>query len=283
MHQATIDFDPGSHGHFLEYICNKYIFNVSVSNSPFFKNGSVHAINLDTEYQNNKQITSGHYTSLNRVLKENKVVYIKHNPKFDLILLNNIFHRCYSNNNDYVDGNRIDFDTDFILKWNSDIILKDNSTQNSSILKENVYAKLIERTHFQPSNVSHPGKEVFNFNFGSFFNLTDFLLELQQLSQFLNHVLTISPDLIKDWHMFIKKNQGYQTYQRVNYLIEKIMSNQYEPIEDNFLIHAGINMYLTQIARLYDTELHELVTYPTDTQQVYKILLKHFIEYDKEH
>jgi hypothetical protein len=281
MYQVAIDFDPGTHGHFLEYICNKYIFNVSVSNSPFFKSGSSHAINLDANYQQNKQITSGHYTYFNGLPIEDKVVYIKHNPKFDLVLLNNIFYRCYDDNG--VSGNQTDLDPEFILKWHADIILKDSSTQNSSVLKENIYAKLTEKTHFQSSNITHPGKEVFNFDYGSFFNLTDFLLELQQLSQFLNQMLFIPSELSEDWHKFIENNQGYQAYQRTNYLLEKILSNQEETIENNFFIHAGINVGLARIARLYDTELHSLDTYPTSTKQIYQILSKHLIDYDEKY
>jgi hypothetical protein len=281
MYQATIDFDPGNHGHFLEYICNKYIFNVSVSTSPFFKSGGAHKINLDTDYQQNKQITSGHYTYRNRLPVEDKVVYIKHNPKFDLILLNNIFYRCYNDNG--ISGNSNDLDPTLILNWHADIIFKDGNTQNTGVLKENIYSKLMERTHFQPGNVEHSGKEVFNFDFGSFFNLIDFLLELQRLSQFLNQMLIVPQELIADWYTFTKKNQGYQTYLRVNHLTEKILSNQSETIEDNFFIHAGINVYLAQIARLHDTELHELTSYPTNTQQIYKILLNHFIEYDEKY
>jgi hypothetical protein len=281
MYQVAIDFDPGMHGHFLEYICNKYIFNITVSDSPFFKTGSAHAINLDTNYQNSKQITSDHYTYYNKIPVSSKVVYIKHNPKFDLLLLTNTFYRCYRDNN--ISGNFKDLDPEDILKWQSDIIFKDSSTKNHFILKENIYAKLMERTNFQTDNVEHPGKEVFNFDFGSFFNLTDFLVELQQLSKFLNQVLITSPELIKEWHAFIEKNQGYQTYQRVHYLIEKIVSNQSELIEDDFFIHAGINVYLSRIARLYDTELHSLNSYPIDTQQIYKILHKHFIEYDEKY
>jgi len=281
MYQATIDFDPGCHGHFLEYICNRYIFNISVSTSPFFKTGSSHAINLDTEYQQNKQITSQHSTYFNLPFNEHKVVYIKHNSKFDLILLNNVFYRCYNDNG--ITANNTDLELDIILKKHTDAIFKDGDNQNALILKENIYAKLMERTCFRTEHVNHPGKEVFNFDFGSFFNLTDFLVELQQLAQFLNQILITPPALIEDWQTFIRKNQGYQTYQRVNYLVEKILSNQPEYIEDDFFIHAGINVYLAKIARLHDTELHDLTSYPTTTQQVYEILCKHFTEYDEKY
>jgi hypothetical protein len=281
MYQAIIDFDPGMHGHFLEYICNKYIFNISISNSLFFKSGSAHGINLDTNYQHNKQISAGHYAFYNKTVPESTVVYIKHNPKFDLVVLNNVFYRCYNANE--FSANVNDLDPEFILKWHSDIVTKDSSTQDASVLKENIYAKLMERNFAQSTFINQPDKKIFNFEFGSFFNLADFLLELQQLSQFLNQTLIISPKLIEEWHTFIKKNQGYQTYQRVNYLVEKILSNHYEPIENDSFIHAGINVCLAQIARLYDTELHGSTSYPTDTQQIYKILCAHYIEYDKKY
>jgi hypothetical protein len=277
-YQAAIDFDPGMHGHFLEYICNKYIFGVSVSNSPFFKSGSAHAINLDSDYQQNKLVRSGHYTYFNLSTNVNKVVYVKHNPKFDLVLFSNIIHRCDGVASNFDDG------PDQILKWHLDIIKNDNTTEQANVLKENVYAKLMERTHFQPERVTHTyNSEVFNFDFGSFFNLTDFLLELQNVAHFLNQMLIVPKELVGDWKMFIDKNQGYQTYQRVNFLLEKILTNQAETIEDNFLIHAGINACLARIARLHDTELHSISKYPTSTDQIYKILTNHFIEYNKKY
>ena len=281
LYLAAIDFDPGMHGNFLEYICNKYIFNSPVTNLPFFKSGSSHAINLDTNYQQNKQVVCGHYTYFNFNIPAyvDKVVYIKHNPKFDLVLLGNIIHRCYG-----LLGNQEDIDPDQILDWHLDFIKNDKTTKEACILKENIYSKLIERTHFQPTDVTHTYKsEIFNFDFGNFFNLTDFLLELQNLSNFFNQTLVVPPVLVDDWKMFIDKNQGYQAYQRVNFLLGKILTNQTEPIEDNFLIHAGINTYLSRIARLHDTELHNVTSYPTTTEQVYKILTNHFIEHDKKY
>jgi hypothetical protein len=277
-YQAAIDFDPGMHGHFLEYICNKYIFGVSVSDSPFFKSGSAHAINLDSDYQQNKHVTSGHYTYYNLSANVNKVVYVKHNSKFDLVLFSNIIHRCNG-----VASNFDDADPDQILKWHVDIIEHD-TTEQATVLKENVYAKLMERTHFQSEHVTHIyNSDVVNFDFGSFFNLTDFLLELQNLAHFFNQMLIVPKELVDDWKMFIDKNQGYQIYRRVNFLLEKILTNQEETIEDNFLIHAGINTYLSRIARLHDTELHSINKYPTSTAQIYKILTNHFVEYDKKY
>jgi hypothetical protein len=276
---AAIDFDPGMHGHFLEYICNKYIFNTPAPTLPFFKSGSSHGINSDTNYQQHKYVTSGHYTYSKTPVNINKVVYIKHNPKFDLVLLSNVIHRCYGSL-----GNHEDVDPNQILNWHLDIIKNDNATEEASILKENIYSKLIERTYFQPTNVTHFYKsEIFNFDFGNFFNLTDFLIELQNLANFFNQTLIVPPDLVDDWKMFIDKNQGYQVHQRVNFLLEKILTNQTETIEDNFLIHAGINVYLSRIARLHDTELHTINSYPTTTEQVYKILTNHFIEHDKKY
>lgn len=278
-YQAAIDFDPGMHGHFLEYICNKYIFNVPVSSSPFFKTGSAHAINLDVKYQADKQVVANHYTYNNTSPSASKVIFIKHNPKFDLVLLSNVIHRCYG-----VVGNFNDVDPEHVIDWHLNLIKRDNTTELANVIKENIYAKLTERTHFQPDVVIHRyNGEIFNFDFGSFFNLTEFLIEIQNLAKFCNQMLIVPKELISDYKMFIDKNQGYQIYQRVNYLVEKILSNEAEQIEDDFLVHTGINVYLARIARLHDTELHSASSYPTNTQDIFRILTTHFIEYDTKY
>jgi len=277
-YQAAIDFDPGMHGHFLEYICNKYIFNVSISDSPFFKTGSAHAINLNTTYQATKQVVANHYRWCNISPIETKVVFIKHNPKFDLVLLSNIIHRCYG-----TVGNVNDVDPEQVINWHLNIIKNDNTTESANDIKENIYAKLIERTHFQPQTIVHGYvREMFNFDYGSFFSLTEFLIELQNLAKFFNQMLIVPRELIDDYKMFIDNNRGYQIHQRVNYLVEKILLNELEIIEDDFLIHAGINVYLAKIARLYDTKLHSARGYPTNTQDIFKIITTHFIDYDKK-
>ena len=57
----AIDFAPGLHGHFLEYVINRYIFGVTCDvDSIFQSSGAVHAINVDSDYQKNKIANRGH-------------------------------------------------------------------------------------------------------------------------------------------------------------------------------------------------------------------------------
>ena len=275
MYQAAIDYDPGMHGHFLEYICNKYIFDIILPGNIFFKTGSAHNINLDAFYQQNKQVLCKHYSLLGLTINEDKVIFIKHNQKFDLVLLTNIFYRC--NDTPELPVRHVDVDVDSVFEWHSKLIKNDNSTEKSNIFKENIFSKLMDRTHFQVDKCVHSEKKVFNFDYGKFFNLVEFISELQKLALFLEHKVKISNDLINDWYTFIEKNQGYQTYLRVNCLVEKILTNRSDQIEDDFFVHAGINTCLAKIACLYDNEeLHGSGEYPTDTQQIYKILLNHY-------
>lgn len=280
MYQAVIDYDPGTHGHFLEYVCNTYIFNSSISESFFFRTGSFHGIEHNEHYKQNKVVNSEHLSYYNKSADESKIIYIKHNPKFDLVLLKNIFHRCFSDNS--ISARSHDLDPDYVMNWHLSQIVGSSKNHSPGLIKQDLFAKLMERTHFQPEQVQHPSKSVFNFDYGSFFDLADFLQQLQKLSVWLDQVLVVSPELIKLWQNFIEKNQGFQTYQRVNYLIEKILLGQCEPVEDDFFVHAGINVGLARLARVYEPELHSLDSYPTDTQQIHNIVCKHFREYDEK-
>ena len=59
MIKLALDFAPGLHGHFLEYVCNRYIFKVPYEkNTVFQSTGACHTINTDSEYQKNKVVRS---------------------------------------------------------------------------------------------------------------------------------------------------------------------------------------------------------------------------------
>ena len=276
MYQGLIDFESGMHGHFLEYVCNKYIFNMSLQQSPFFSNGSSHAINLDSQYQQDKQITSGHFTSqwlgIRKIPNIKKVIYIKPNQSFHIIHLINVFHRCA-----WTEGNLKDLGKETIVKYHFDEILKHFGSQSQSVLRAALFDKFSNFNNLMPAY-----SDRFDFDFGSFFNFTQFLTSLRQLSKFLDHTLILSSDLYKDWQMFIDKNDGYQTHLLVDELLKKIVNNQSCKIPNDVLVHAYLNYNLSNIFRLYDGQLHDNEEYPTDTSEIYKIIQDHQLLHDNK-
>jgi len=52
-----IDFQPGTHGNFLEYVCNKFLANVPTNGDPFNSLGASH----DKKYLSDLKFKAGHY------------------------------------------------------------------------------------------------------------------------------------------------------------------------------------------------------------------------------
>jgi hypothetical protein len=277
MYLAAIDFDPGMHGHFLEYVCNRYIFNI-ITPTPFFKNGAAHAINSDLGYQKNKKICSGHYTypsfgNFDRLPDINKIIYIKQNKKFDVVLQINIFYRCFG-----AEGNLIEFESTDIVKSHFYLINKNQGSDKQSVRRGDLFDKFLNSAEQIPD---HSDKCVFEFDFEKFFNFTEFLVELQNLSKFLDHTFTPTVDLVHDWQQFIDKNQGYQTYVLAHHLMSQILSNQSFEIPDDIFLHAYLNVILSKTVRLFSGPLHDSEIYPTNTQEIYQIVKQHLDDFDK--
>jgi len=81
----SIDFVPGSHGHFLEYVCNKYIMGQQIDFDPFNSAGASHAKFQNEEYNRDKQFSALHY-SIENIPRTDDVVRITVDHD-DLLLL----------------------------------------------------------------------------------------------------------------------------------------------------------------------------------------------------
>lgn len=64
MKKIAIDFQGGSHGNYLEFVCNKFLAGVSCANSPFNSMGASHAKSYKNE--EDKIFVANHYTTFAR-------------------------------------------------------------------------------------------------------------------------------------------------------------------------------------------------------------------------
>ena len=60
-----LDFYSGSHGHFLEYLINVYIFQCPLVDKFFTNLGTSHGIRNSSNYMNSRLIVAGHYSEFN--------------------------------------------------------------------------------------------------------------------------------------------------------------------------------------------------------------------------
>ena len=273
----AIDFAPGLHGHFLEYLINKFIFNVpSEGRSIFQDTGAAHCINWDKTYQKNKVATCGHFSSFGHDYPKNteKIVWIKHVQDLDFVLLVNLFERCSP---DAVKSN--DFNINDIKKMHLEVMFDKSATTKN--LRNNWFDKLEGFHNGKITSLKHSTNlPVFDFDYRSFFNLSNFILELEKTAQFLSMTLKFDLELVDLWKEFMSRNLGFQLYKKSNCLLEKIMSNESDEINDDWRMHAYINYRLSKIFRLYDGILFEQEQYPKDTTIVHDLILTHIESFD---
>jgi hypothetical protein len=279
MIKVALDFAPGLHGHFLEYVCNRYIFKVPYSNNNVFQeSGSAHPINVDSEYQKHKIVHRGHYSSFEHEypVDTTDIIFVKHDPALDLILLTNIFHRCHS------DSTKTDsFNTDDIKSLHIDLMF--NSESTAMALRNNWYTKLMEHHFEHPNKKYSTNLPTFDFDYASFFSLDQFLLELKKVADFLNSTFVFDKTLCKLWQEFIERNRGYQLYLQGNQVFNQIAAGESFPIESDWQLHAYLNYKISTIFKLYDhPDLFEAEQYPTDTKQIYKLIIDHIENYDNK-
>ena len=266
-----IDFAPGLHGHFLEFVINRYLFNVEYSNDTIFQTtGAAHLINVDPVYQKNKIVESQHYSSLSNQQRYNtqykKIIFIKHDWKLDFVLHTNVFYRC-----DPDALKNKDFPVDEIIAHH--LLLLGNG---SDLRLRNVWFALLHERHFDAlTKQVHSDVPVFEFDFGSFFDLTKFLLELQQTAVYLEMTFKFDQSLVDLWNEFMEKNQGYRLYSLGNNLLSSAYNNLNVEIPNDWKLHAYMNYVISDTFRLYDGELFESAIYPTNTQQIHKIIIDH--------
>ena len=274
--KVALDFAPGLHGHFLEYVCNRYIFKTPYTKDTIFQSsGAVHTINTDAEYKKNKVVYGGHYSSFDyRFPRETThILFIKHDPAYDIILLTNVFYRCHPDS-----INVDDFNVNETTKMHTSLM---GNLTNPTELKCNWYNKLMERHFEHASKVPLSDLPIFYFDYSSFFELDRFLLELKKIAKFLNYTFSYDESLAKLWFKFIDINQGYHLYQTANQIFTQIVSNTDNPIPDDWKIHAYLNYKFSTIFDLHDNPaLFSLQNYSTSTKEVYQIIKSHIDNFD---
>ena len=247
MIKVVIDFAPGLHGHFLEYVCNRYIFKVGLTKTNIFQSsGALHPINTDIDYQKNKIVHCGHYSAFDYKYPNDTshVIFVKHNSIYDIVLLTNIYYRCHPEA-----INIDDFDINKIIKTHESVM---GFATSPAEFKCNWYSKLMER-HFDHTEKQHKNDlPKFVFDYSSFFELDRFLLEIKKTARFLNCTFVYNESLAELWYEFMRRNQGYQIYHTTNEIFKQIVSNVDAPIPDDWKIHAFLNYKLSTIFDLYD-------------------------------
>jgi hypothetical protein len=273
----AIDFSPGMHGHFLEYVVNRYLLQVNVNIENIFQSsGAAHSINTDQQYVHARIAKGGHFSSFNHLYPEDadKIIFIQHNPELDFVLLSNIFYRCHPT---AVTGKDVNIKE--IQQLHIDNMFDQSYTELE--LRKNWFTKLLENHLIDYTKIKYNSPPpTYMFDYTAFFKLNQFIIELQKLSNFLSVTLEFDQSLIELHNTFIELNQGWNQYQHCQKIIQAILNNADYPIPPNWQIQAYINCQLSNMFKLYDGCLFEHEIYPDNAQDIHRIILKHIEDFE---
>ena len=275
MYQIALDFAPGLHGNFLELVLNKYVYGIPFYSDKIFQSsGAAHAINVDQNYLNQKIVNKGHFSSFgyNFDQQTQKVIFIDHAPKLDVVLLTNIFYRCH---NDAV--NVDDFETNEIISAHTSLM----TTGNTDLDRRNDWFTKLSERHFEHAS-ARPNTQlpVYNFDYTSFFDITDFCTELQKTAHFLNKTFKYDHSFGTLWQEFININQGWTLYKQAGLILRSMLTDYDMPIPDDWKLHAYLNFRLSKMFNLFDGVLYNNREYPKNTYQLMSVVKEHLDTFD---
>jgi hypothetical protein len=150
MDSVSIDFVAGSHGNFLEYVCNKFIARQEINFSPFNHLGASH--NKENTYIEERIFKCGHYSEY-KIPTDQKIIKIDFDDE-DLLTLSSV---CFLRAGDS----------------NIDITSLEKNTYNKLIHGhfKNLIAQInnsypdVQLSEFSPNCPRHILREFFKFGF----------------------------------------------------------------------------------------------------------------------
>lgn len=281
----SIDFVAGSHGHFLEFICNKFLTNLETNFLPFNLLGASH--NKTPEYEANKIFSAKHYSELGINLSD-RIIRITFDEDDLLTLLSGALLRA---GNVGINNDELETDTYNKLlnsKHYSLLINNINTAYPEYIIsKENPNCpRYILREFFKfgfkhPEShglmkklkeLKYPNKyDVIDFSYKSFYNYKLFLQNIKKIELWYGQK-TIEEDVLYiTWHDFIQRQIFKDHKSQCDSIIKSIVERKKEKLPKLSLLQESyVNGMLEQ---QFNTEMpfHQ-DTYFKSTDEIIKHL-----------
>jgi len=267
----ALDFYSGSHGHFLEYVVNAYIFDVPKVDNIFTPLGTSHLIRQDYNYMNERIVEARHYSEFKIPVK----------TKIDQIIritVDNLMEKiCYQIN---VNSRAGDIPAE-----------KKNLSIPGIFLIKQADLRKIYYSKYSDSDIGYQiptsnswtlstDKPAFEFPMSSMYNLLDFYKTLNQLADYLKQTFNPDFDLYTVWQKFIDLNHGLQSWKKCQAVFENIISKKNIDFSLETHEEALLNVLFSETFKLYDGPLHDWDCWPINTSDVYKIIEKHLADRD---
>lgn len=263
----ALDFFSGSHGHFLEYLVNTYIFKGPQVANVITNLGTSHNIRKDIDYMNCRIVEGRHYSEFNLTSSTpDKVIRISTNTELESVCYQiNVFCRA----GDIPAENKL-------LQIPAEILA------NPVQLRNDLYSKLIDCGYQLPGCWRWNDVDCFVFPMRALYNINELYQSLYQLAHFLKHSFNPDDSLYKLWRNFMEKNHGWQYWTRANNILEKILANENYTFTADTWLQALINYLLTRTIGIADGVLFDHAEYPTNTSVIYQIIQQHIDNFDQK-
>lgn len=257
-----IDFYGSTHGHFLEYVSNVYIMQTTPSKTSIFKPPTYSAHGQDNYYLNDRVIKCGHFSRINEI--ENNDIVIR-------ILIpstNNMFFIAITNLMYKAGDVGID---------QQQLATPKNIRDNPVNYRNNWYSKFNQPSEYASHYNDFPtiSNSVFKFPFEAFFSFNDFCIALSNLASFLNQTFFPDRSLYELWAEFIQYNQGWQSFNKCNRIIDSMFSNQPMEIDCTMIEEGWINFNLSIMCKMYQGPMFDNVVYPNNTTIAHRVIQEH--------
>lgn len=257
-----LDFHSSTHGHFLEYVSNVYIMQTTPSRSNIFKPPTFSAHGRDQHYLSNRIIECGHFSAYGGINNTDTVIRIVM-PATDNMFFIAITNLVYK-------AGDVGFET-------QQLSIPAAIRNNPVDYRNNWYSKFNQRNEHSKYYNKFPEilNSVFEFPFEAFFSYKDFCIALCDLAKFLNQSFFPDQFLYNLWSEFIQCNQGWQSFDKCNYIINGMFSNQNIDIDCTIVEQGWINFNLSKMCNMYQGPMFDDVAYPSNTSIAYTAIQQH--------
>jgi hypothetical protein len=263
----ALDFYSGSHGHFLEYLINTYIFKGPRVPEIFTELGTSHNIRKDPDYMQSRTIFAAHYTEfdINLPITPGQVVRISVETEIEKI--------CYQLNVFCRAGD--------IPAENKLLCIPEEERLTIAQLRNNFYSKLKTEGHRQPDIWRWNESNIFVFSMSALYDIYQLYQTLHELARFLGHSFNPDASLTDLWKQFMLKNHGWNYWINANKTLEKILNNSNDSFNSDIWAQALLNYLISNAVGVFDGPLHENNQYPSNTADIYQLIQSHIQQFDQ--
>ena len=259
-----IDFHGSTHGHFLEYVINAWIMGMPrESQSVFTNTGACH--NFSEFYKNNKIVNCGHWwwTDYKHQQPNEPVIRITIDRFDNRLFYIGLVNRWYRSG-----------DVGFEQKL---LEIPETVRNDPVMLREQYFYKYQDRDRYvdhyrEFTAIPNP---IHQFPFAAFFSWSKFCVELQKIANFLGQKFDACLDLFTLWQQFIALNQGYQSYQHCESVLQIIFDQNKQIINLTSYEEAWICYRLAEMTGHNVDTLLTAPTFPAYNKDIYETLNNH--------